>query len=65
MLTELKEYSLQEVRVLQVCEKIIRDKAQEAIAEVEEALKSKPVSDQLYLLCLQLYLNQRSFGPLL
>lgn len=59
MLIEIKEYSMQEVRVLQVCEKIIRDKAQEAISEVEEALKNKPVSDQLYLLCLQLYLNQR------
>ena len=61
MLNEIKEYNPQEVRILQVCEKLIRDKAEEAIVEVEEALKNKPVSNQLYLVCLQLYLNQRIF----
>lgn len=58
MLAEMK-HNTQEVVILQVCEKLIRDKEQEAIVEVEEALKKQPVSNQLYLLCLQLYLNQR------
>lgn len=45
--------------ILQVCEQLIHEKEQEALTEVEKALQNKPVSDQLYLLCLQLYLNQR------
>lgn len=59
MLNEIKEYNNQEVVILQVCEQLIHEKEREALSAVESALQNKPVSDQLYLLCLQLYLNQR------
>lgn len=59
MLNEIKEYNNQEVVILQVCEQLIHEKEREALTAVENALQNKPVSDQLYLLCLQLYLNQR------
>lgn len=54
----MNEYNKEEAILLQICEKLIRDKEKEAIEEVEQALKSQPSSTQLYLLCLQLYLNQ-------
>ena len=60
MLEEISGRNPQEVKILQVCEKLIKEKEEEAVHEVEEALKNKPVSNQFYLLCLQIYLNQRN-----
>lgn len=54
----MNEHNKEEAILLQICEKLIRDKEKEALEEVEKALQNQPSSTQLYLLCLQLYLNQ-------
>ena len=58
LVNEMNAYNKEEAILLHICEKLIRDKEKEALDEVEKALQNQPSSTQLYLLCLQLYLNQ-------